>query len=130
MRKSALHARVRSPVLYRVSGTATTGHLLARRQLAKRLSVARSGLLGTLGLVLIHAIDSRRCMSELSERTRTKLDLVLEETCRTLPHGGDHAAREFVARRLLEAAQRGHVTRGELGIIARRALADLVESRR
>jgi hypothetical protein len=64
-------------------------------------------------------------MSLLSERTRSKLDVVLEETCRTLPHGGDHASREFVARRLIEAAERGHVTRGELGIIARRALADL-----
>jgi hypothetical protein len=64
-------------------------------------------------------------MSLLSERTRSKLDVVLEETCRTLPHGGDHASREFVARRLVEAAKRGHVTRGELGIIARRALADL-----
>jgi len=64
-------------------------------------------------------------MSVLSERTRTKLDVILEETCRKLPHGGDHASREFVARRLLDAAERGHVTRGELGIIARRALADL-----
>jgi hypothetical protein len=69
-------------------------------------------------------------MRKLSERTRTKLDFVLEETCRKLPYGGDHAAREFVARRLIEAAERGHVTRGELGIIARRALADLAESRR
>jgi hypothetical protein len=64
-----------------------------------------------------------------SERIRTKLDLVLDEACRTLPHGGDHAAREFVARRLIEASQRGHVTRGELGIIARRALADLAAGR-
>jgi hypothetical protein len=56
--------------------------------------------------------------------------VVLEQTCRTLPHGGDHASREFVARRLIEAAERGHVTRGELGIVARRALADLAERRR
>jgi hypothetical protein len=73
---------------------------------------------------------SRRRMGILSERTRTKLDLVLEETCRALPHGGDHASREFIAQRLIQASQRGHVTRGELGIIARRALADLADSRR
>ena len=52
------------------------------------------------------------------------MDFVLEETCRTLAHGGDHAIREFIARRLIEAAEGRHVTRGELGIIARRALAD------
>jgi hypothetical protein len=69
-------------------------------------------------------------MSELSERTRTKLDFVLEETCRKLPHGGDHIIREFVARRLIEAADGRYVTRGELGIIARRALADFVASHR
>jgi hypothetical protein len=68
-------------------------------------------------------------MSILNERTRTKLDLVLEEVCRTLPHGGDHASREFVARRLILASERGHVTRGELGIIARRALAELADNR-
>jgi hypothetical protein len=68
-------------------------------------------------------------MRELSERTRTKLDAVLEETCRRLPHGGDHIARKFVAQRLIQAAETGHVTRGELGIIARRAVADFVEGR-
>ena len=65
----------------------------------------------------------------LSERVRTKLDIALEEACRTLPHGGDHASREFVARRLIRACERGYVTRGELGIIARRALADLAANR-
>jgi hypothetical protein len=68
-------------------------------------------------------------MSELSERTKLKLDQVLEETCRRLPHGGDHIARKFVAERLIKAAERGHVTRGELGIIARRAIADFAEGR-
>jgi len=58
------------------------------------------------------------------------MDSVLEETCRQLPHGGDHTLRTFVARRLIEAAEAGHVTRGELGIIARRALADHVQNRR
>lgn len=64
-------------------------------------------------------------MTELSERTKANMDVVLEETCRRLPHGGDHASRKFIAERLIEAAQSGHSTLGELGIVARRALAEL-----
>ena len=65
-------------------------------------------------------------MTELSERTKANMDGVLEETCRQLPHGGDHDSRRFIAERLIEAAQAGHTTLGELGIIARRALAELI----
>ncbi|WP_456678863.1 hypothetical protein [Bradyrhizobium sp. LM6.9] len=59
------------------------------------------------------------------------MDVVLEETCRQLPHGGDHdsgdnTSRRFIAQRLIEAAQSGHSTLGELGIIARHALAELI----
>ncbi|TYO62851.1 hypothetical protein FXV83_30605 [Bradyrhizobium hipponense] len=64
-------------------------------------------------------------MTELSERTKANMDVVLEETCRQLPHGGDHASRRFIAQRLIEAAQSGHSTLGELGIVARHALAEL-----
>lgn len=64
-------------------------------------------------------------MPELSERTKANMDVVLEETCRQLPHGGDHDSRRIIAERLIEAAQAGHSTLGELGIIARRALAEL-----
>ena len=64
-------------------------------------------------------------MKTLSERTKANMDVVLEETCRQLPHGGDHDSRKFIARRLIEAAQAGHSTLGKLGIIARRALAEL-----
>jgi hypothetical protein len=65
-------------------------------------------------------------MTELSERTKANMDVVLEETCRQLPHGGDHDSRRFIAERLIEAAQSGHATLGELGIVARRALAELM----
>ena len=65
-------------------------------------------------------------MTELSERTRANMDVVLEETCRQLPHGGDHDSRRFIAERLIEAAQSCHSTLGELGIVARRALAELM----
>ncbi|MEK9278054.1 MULTISPECIES: hypothetical protein [unclassified Bradyrhizobium] len=64
-------------------------------------------------------------MTELSERTKANMDVVLEETCRQLPHGGDHDSRRFIAEHLIKAAQSGHATLGELGIVARRALAEL-----
>ena len=63
--------------------------------------------------------------NELSERTKANMDVVLEETCRQLPHGGDHDSRRFIAERLIKAAKEGHSTLGELGIVARRALAEL-----
>jgi hypothetical protein len=69
-------------------------------------------------------------MDKSSERTKAKMDAALEEACRHLPHGGDHAVRTFIARRLIEAVEAGHLTRGELGIVARRALADHAQSRR
>lgn len=53
------------------------------------------------------------------------MDIVLEQTCRQLPHGGDHASRRFIAERLIQAAQTGRATLGELGIVARRALAEI-----
>lgn len=66
-------------------------------------------------------------MTELSERAKANMDVVLEETCRQLPHGGDHDSRKFIAERLIGAVAAGHSTLGELGIIARRALAELSE---
>jgi hypothetical protein len=38
------------------------------------------------------------------------LDVVLEEACRSLPHGGDHDFRKTVAARLLAAARKGNTT--------------------
>lgn len=54
------------------------------------------------------------------------MEKVLEETCRELPSGGDHAARKYVADKLVEAANAGHTTLGELGIAARKAFSDLI----
>jgi hypothetical protein len=54
-------------------------------------------------------------LSEVSEGLKRKLDLVLEDTCQELPHGGDHETRKIIAAQLLEAAQAGHVTLGEPG---------------
>ena len=57
-------------------------------------------------------------------RIRLYMEQVLEQTCRPLPNGGDHDIRAFVAGRLADAAQDGWTTLGELGIVARKGLAD------
>jgi len=52
------------------------------------------------------------------------MEMILEETCRPLPNGGDHQLRAFIAHRITDAVQAGLTTRGELAIVARKALAD------
>ena len=64
-------------------------------------------------------------MEEPSDALKRKLDVVLEEACRGLPNGGNHEIRKLVAARLLESAQRGKTTLGELGLIARKAVAEI-----
>jgi hypothetical protein len=58
------------------------------------------------------------------KRTRANMEIALEHVCRSLPHGGDHESRAFVARRLAEAALVGKTTLGELAIVGRKAFAD------
>lgn len=58
------------------------------------------------------------------DRIHARMERVLDETCRVLPHGGDHEVRAFIARKLADAALVGHTLLGELGIVARKALAD------
>ncbi len=63
-------------------------------------------------------------MYELTDPIKTYMEKALEETCRALPYGGDHEVRAFIAHRLADAAQGRRTTLGELGIVARKALAD------
>lgn len=49
-------------------------------------------------------------MSQLSDRTRANLDVVLEEVCRGLPHGGEHEPRKAIAQKLVESALAGNTT--------------------
>jgi hypothetical protein len=63
-------------------------------------------------------------MTQLDDRTKANLDVVLEEVCRPLPHGGDHQLRKAIANKLLEAAMNGNRTIGALTEVARAALAD------
>ncbi len=64
-------------------------------------------------------------MDEFDDRTRANMDVVLEEICREMAHGGDHASRKFIAERLLESAREGRGSLTELNSVARRALLEL-----
>jgi hypothetical protein len=62
---------------------------------------------------------------KLDERTKANLEVVLDETCRTLPHGGDHAVRKKVAQKLINSARKGNATLSGLKTVGRRALENL-----
>jgi hypothetical protein len=64
-------------------------------------------------------------MKRAEDRAIANMDVVLEEICRVLPHGGDHETRKHIARKLLQAAKGGNVTLEKLRPVASRALADL-----
>ena len=66
-------------------------------------------------------------MTELDDRTKANLDVVLEEVCRPLPHGGDHELRKAIAEKLLASAMEGNRTIGGLTEIARVALAEMTK---
>ena len=65
-------------------------------------------------------------MDEFDDRTRANMDVVLEEICQQMAHGGDHESRKFIAERLIEAAREGRTSLTELNSVARRALLELV----
>jgi len=69
-------------------------------------------------------------MAALEERTRAKLDVALEEACRDLPHGGDHALRKKVAEKLLRDARKGNTTLEGLSVVARTALIEATKQRK
>jgi len=64
-------------------------------------------------------------MDEFDDRTRANMDVVLEEICREMKHGGDHQSRKFIAERLMASAREGHTTLADLNSAARRALLEL-----
>ncbi len=65
-------------------------------------------------------------MTRLDSRTSARLDLVLENVCRKLPNsGGDHETRKHIAKKLIQAAERGDTSVAVLEDVARRALSDL-----
>jgi hypothetical protein len=65
-------------------------------------------------------------MDTFDDRTRANMDVVLDEICQEMPHGGDHDSRKFIAERLVESAREGRSSLTELNSVARRALLELV----
>jgi hypothetical protein len=63
-------------------------------------------------------------MKHLDDRTAANLDVVLEDACRELPHGGDHPFRKKIALRLLGAARHGQTALTSLTAVARQAAND------
>jgi hypothetical protein len=63
-------------------------------------------------------------MEQPINQSRIKLEIALEEVCRSMPHGGDHGLRKQVAQKLLDCASDGTATLAALMDVARRALAD------
>jgi hypothetical protein len=68
-------------------------------------------------------------MKQLDKRTMANLDVVLEEACRDLPHGGDHALRKAVAQKLINSARKGNTTLAGLRAVARNAVAGASQRR-
>jgi len=66
-------------------------------------------------------------MAQIDERTTANMDVVLEEVCRGLPHGGDHQRRKHIAQKLLQSAKKGNITLEGLRSVASRALSELSE---
>jgi hypothetical protein len=66
-------------------------------------------------------------MTKIDERIAANMDVVLEEVCRGLPHGGDHERRKQIAQKLLQSAKKGNVTLVGLRNAASRALSELSE---
>jgi hypothetical protein len=64
-------------------------------------------------------------MTNIGERTRANMDVVLEEACRGLPHGGDHESRKHVAKKLMQSVKKGNLTLEGLRSVANHALAEL-----
>ena len=68
-------------------------------------------------------------MTKIEERTTANMDVVLEEICRRLPHGGDHESRKHIAKKLMQSVKKGNVTLEELRSVASRAFSDLSKHR-
>jgi hypothetical protein len=66
-------------------------------------------------------------VEHLSSREKAKLEAVLNRTCRSMPHGGDHDLRKQVAQKLFESALKGQSTRHELRCIARAAFLHAIQ---
>jgi hypothetical protein len=53
------------------------------------------------------------------------MDVVLDEICSNLPHGGDHESRKYVAKKVMQSVKKGNGTLEGLRPVASRALSEL-----
>ena len=63
-------------------------------------------------------------MIRLTKKEMAKLELALEEACRSMPHGGDHGLRKQIAQAILDSALQGNTTLSGLIEVAKKALAE------
>jgi hypothetical protein len=68
-------------------------------------------------------------MTKTEERTTANMDVVLEEVCRRLPHGGDHESRKYIAKKLMRSVKNGNGTLEGLRPVASRAFSELSSRR-
>jgi hypothetical protein len=61
----------------------------------------------------------------LDERAMANLEVALDDAFRAHPHGGDHASRKHVARKLMQSARKGITTLGRLTLVAKTALQEI-----
>jgi hypothetical protein len=54
-------------------------------------------------------------------RALANMEVVLDQHCEGLPHGGNHEYRKFIAERLRMAVAEGETTLGELHAVAQKA---------
>jgi hypothetical protein len=66
-------------------------------------------------------------MQKSQDRTYANLEVILEETCKEFPHGGDHSMRKKIARKLLQSVQQGNRTFSDLSAVARTMLSELTK---
>ena len=61
-----------------------------------------------------------------NERTVANMEVALDRACKDLAHGGDHAARQHIAGKILECARRGDTTLGALTAAGRIAAIEIL----
>jgi hypothetical protein len=64
-------------------------------------------------------------MTKFDQRIAANLEVALETICQKLPNGGDHETRKRIAEALLQAAESGHATLGELEAVGRKILLEV-----
>ena len=69
-------------------------------------------------------------LSEFDERTQANMNVVLDEICGELPHGGDHESRKAIADQPVQAVRGGKTGLRELTYVGRRALIDVLSKQR